>query len=191
MEESKRITGIGIAITALIVAGSNTATSGQSKSTESNRQKIIVVYATKAIAKNATIKDEDLQETWIYEGKSPQHRIQCRNFAVGNLAKYGLEEGQILVEEVLVRGLPVIRPSELNHTTCSKTFTIRPRKNLAANSSIEKNDLCTVSVNPFDAPQSCIPRVDRIVGVKTKTEIKEGQIITNELIEPARQKGEP
>ena len=191
MKESKRITGMGIAITALIVAGSNTATSGQSKSIESNRQKIIVVYATKAVPKNATIKDEDLQETWIYEGKSPQHRIQCRNFAVGNLAKYGLEEGQILVEEVLVRGLPVIRPSELNHTTCSKTFTIRPRKNLAANSSIEKYDLCTVSVNPFVAPKSCVPRVDSIVGAKTKTEIKEGEIITNELIQPGRQKGEP
>lgn len=185
------MTVMGIAITALIIAGSNTLTPGQTKSIESNRQKIIVVYATKAIQKNATIKDEDLQETWIYDGKSPQHRIQCRNFAVGNLAKYGLEEGQILVEEELVRGLPVIRPSELNHTTCTKTFTIRPRKTLAANSIIEKNDLSTVSVNPFVAPKSCIPRVDRIVGAKTKTEIKEGEIITNELIEPARKKGEP
>lgn len=191
MQASIRITAGGIAITALIVAGSNTVTLGQSKSIESNRQKIIVVYATKAIPKNATIKDEDLQETWIYDGKSPQHRIQCRNFAVGNLAKYGIQTGQILVEEELVRGLPVIRPSQLNHTTCSKTFTIRPRKNLVANSSIEKNDLCTVSVNPFVAPKSCVPRVDSIVGAKTKAEIKEGQIITNEMIEPARQKGEP
>lgn len=186
MKESKRITGMGIAITALIAAGSNTATPGQSKSIESNRQKIIVVYATKAIPKNATIKDEDLQESWIYDGKSPQHRVQCRNFAVGNLAKYGIEAGQILVEENLVRGLPVIQPSELQHTTCSKTFTIRSRKALAANSRIGKNDLCTVSVNPFDAPQGCVARVDSIVGAKTKTEIKEGQIITSELIEPAR-----
>ncbi len=190
MTASKQMTAKGIAITALIVAGTNTVTPGQSKSIESNRQKIIVVYATKAIAKNATIKDEDLQETWIYAGKSPARRVPCRNFAVGNLAKYGLQAGQILVEDELVRGLPVIRPSELNHATCSKTFTIRPRKTLAANSSIEKTDLCTVSVNPFDAPQSCIPCVDRIVGAKTKTEIKEGQIFTDELIDPARQKGE-
>ncbi len=102
MQASIRITAGGIAITALIVAGSNTVTLGQSKSIESNRQKIIVVYATKAIPKNATIKDEDLQETWIYDGKSPQHRIQCRNFAVGNLAKYGIQTGQILVEEDIV-----------------------------------------------------------------------------------------
>ena len=183
MKASKQLTASVIAITSLIFAGSNAVTPGQSKSIESNRQKVIFVYATKAIPKNATIKDEDLQETWLYEGKNPSRPVPCRNFAVGNLAKYGIQAGQIISELDLVRGLPVIKPSELNHTSCSKTFTIRPSKTLAANSIIEKRDLRTVSVSPFDAPQGCVPRVDSITGAKTKSEIKEGQIITNDLID--------
>lgn len=190
MTTKKSKLGFWIGTIFCAIAGLTAVNPSLCQTTELNRKKIILVYATKTIPANTTIKDEDLQETWVYEGKTPPRAVPCRNFAVGYRSEYGLQEGQIISEFDLKGGLPVIKPSELNHTTCSKTFTISPRKTLAANSIIEKNNLCTESVSPFDAPQHCVPRVDSIAGAKTKNEIKAGQIITNELIEPARQKGE-
>lgn len=174
------------ALTMATIAGSAAVTAGHTSPIESNRPKSVFVYATKVIPENAVIKDEDLQETWLYDGKNPPHSVPCRNFAVGYCAKYRIEEGQILVEEILNRGLPVIKPNELNHTTCSKTFTVRPKRTIAAGSTIEKSDLRTESINPYTDPKNCVARIDDVIGAKAKSVIKEGQIITTDLIVKAR-----
>lgn len=155
------------------------AWSGQSTVTDDESEpKSVVVYAITNIPKGALIVDKDLQETIINSRGFKETDIAIRRFTTGRRAKYQITEGQIILENCLVPN----REKRNKQMKCRKHVAsfVQAKNEIPSGKVISLTDLRTGSVKTADST-GWLKSVEQAVGMRTKSSIARGQILTSDL----------
>lgn len=156
------------------------AWSGQSIVTnDESEPKSVVVYTVRNIPKGAFIADKDLQETIINSRGFNESEIAIRKFIIGRRAKYGLTEGQIILENCLVAN----KDKKNKQMRCVKHVAsfVQAKNDIPSGTVVSIEDLRTGSVNTADST-GWLTSVDQAVGMRTISSITRGQILTTDVL---------
>lgn len=138
----------------------------------------VVVWATANISKGSKIVDSDLQERVIDSTGGPSDSVGCRLQVVGRIAKYAIENGEIVLQSELEE----IDRKAGNHnnfsTNCKGASFVVTRRVIQPGAKIKSDDLETRWISAMKANPRWLPRADMVVGLRSNALVQKGKVLT-------------
>jgi len=137
----------------------------------------LVVYASRDIAKGASITKDSIVQREIPVCKMPDHVAICRSEVLGHKARYGIDKGEI----ISLYGLdpyPVDLPVR----------AVQCIKRIERGSIINEDSLSLCQRVAGELPKTRFESMSLVVGRRARIDMEAGLIILDEQVEPRPQK---